>query len=224
MPLRLMIPPPETLEPGPPPRSAEYLRRVDDRLDTLRHLLGEVCPPTKPVLLEVGCGHGHFLTAYAAAHPQTLCLGIDIVRDRIARAMRKRNRSQLLNLLFLVAEAHEFIASLPPGTLFSAIYVLFPDPWPKRRHHKNRLMQSRFLDEIHARAMDQTQLHFRTDHEPYFAATKALIEAHPKWEIINEPWPFELETVFQARAAGYQSLIARPKFSHKAGEKISREG
>lgn len=188
--------------------TAEHLARLAQRRDALRVELAVLFPAPAPFVWEVGCGHGHFLTAYAQAHPQQLCIGVDITVERIARALRKRNRTRLSQLHFLRAEANLFLEALPAGAVFTAIYVLFPDPWPKRRHHKHRLMQPEFLSAIAGRAGKGARLYFRTDHEPYFRAVEASVRQHPQWELKEESWPFEMRTVFQERAPNYHSLIA----------------
>lgn len=176
---------------------------------SLRKVLAELFASTKQATLEIGAGHGHFLTDYAAAHPGEFCVGIDLLKDRVERATRKRDRARLANLAFLQAEAGEFLAELPPAVLFGRIFVLFPDPWPKRRHHKNRLMQADFLARLAERATVGAQLCFRTDDAEYFAAARAEVAAHRDWVLpADGVWPFERVTVFQSRAAGYQSLVA----------------
>jgi tRNA (guanine-N7-)-methyltransferase len=192
-------------------RTQAHLARAEQRKCTLGESLQALIPPGTSLVWEVGCGHGHFLTAYARTHPEDLCVGVDIVRDRIERAARKASRARLPQLHFLIAEAHDFLSMLPAGAEFSSVYVLFPDPWPKRRHHKNRLMQAAFLEKLAERAGERTRLYFRTDFAPYFAEVAAIVRAHSRWESIDEPWPFEAETVFQARAATYFSLVARKK-------------
>jgi tRNA (guanine-N7-)-methyltransferase len=159
-------------------------------------------------VLEIGAGHGHFLTAYAAAHPERTCVGLDIIAERVERANRKKNRARLDNLHFLHASAEDFLASLPENVRFADVFVLFPDPWPKRRHHKNRLMQADFLSQIAAKAGQGLRLYFRTDDTDYFAAARAVVMEHPAWQVLDAPWAFEYETVFQERAPGYQSLVA----------------
>jgi tRNA (guanine-N7-)-methyltransferase len=157
----------------------------------------------------VGCGHGHFLTAYAAAHPQQSCIGIDIASDRIGRAERKRTRARLANLHFVRADAEDFLAAMPTGARFTAIFILFPDPWPKRRHHKHRVMTAGFLSAAAAAAGQGTGLFFRTDHEPYYLEAAAEVRSHRDWEE-SDPgaWPFEEATVFQRRAERHFSLVA----------------
>src|SRR5580704_10868609 len=189
--------------------SPAHLALIAQRRADLCAVLARVLPPAARLVGELGSGHGHFLTAYAAAHPGELCLGIDLIGERIARATRKRDRAKLPNLHFFQADAHDFLAALPVGSTFSAIVMLFSDPWPKRRHHKNRLLQPAFLDALAARAGQGTRLYVRTDHRGYFAHAKTVLSAHPAWRIDPvAPWIFETETVFQARAPAYHSLVA----------------
>ena len=91
--------------------------------------------PSK-LTLEIGCGHGHYLAAYAATHPDEFCLGIDIIRDRLERAEKKTRRAKLPNVAFLLTEARMLVENLPKNHVLEHIFVLFPDPWPKRRHNK----------------------------------------------------------------------------------------
>lgn len=175
-------------------------------------------PSGSRFIWEIGCGHGHFLTAYAQAHPAETCIGVDIVSERIERALRKRDRAKLANLHFIHAEARLFLETLPADATFSRLFILFPDPWPKLRHHKHRIMQPDFLADAAKRAGQGARLYFRTDFTPYYDDTKAVFSAHPAWTLVNdsdpsasgyEPWPFEQETVFQSRAPTFHSLIAR---------------
>lgn len=155
------------------------------------------------------CGHGHFLTGYADAHPESFCVGVDLIGDRIERGLRKRSRAELDNLHFIRGEATMFLEQLPEWVQLESVFVLFPDPWPKKRHHKNRIMQAGFLSDVAKRCAPGAALHFRTDFAPYFEATLEVVRAHPDWELRTElAWPFELETVFQQRADSFQSMIA----------------
>ncbi len=171
-------------------------------------LAAKVADWTGPVTLEIGCGHGHFMAAYAAAHPDERCLAIDIIVDRLERAQRKTDRAGLTNVAFLRAEAGLFIDHLPAALQLQRVFVLFPDPWPKRRHHKNRLLQADFLHRLAERCNAYARLGFRTDHAPYFEEVVALLAEHPDWHLIDEPWRFEQATVFQNRAPAFQSCQA----------------
>jgi tRNA (guanine-N7-)-methyltransferase len=193
----------------PSPPSPTHLAAKQSRIASLRKQLEEQLAGRSAITLEIGSGHGHFLTGYAAARPDRFCVGIDIILDRWERSERKRGRAGLENLTFLRAEAREFVEALPPGVLLTEIFILFPDPWPKRRHHKNRIIQSEFLTTLALRCEAGSSLYFRTDHDEYFAAAREVIRSHAHWEIQpGAPWPFELPTVFQTRAPAYQSLVA----------------
>jgi tRNA (guanine-N7-)-methyltransferase len=192
-----------------PNRLSEHSAHVDQRRERLGIALRKLIVPDMRFVWEVGSGHGHFLAAYASAHPQVPCIGIDIASDRIARADRKRDRGRIKNLNFVLANADDFLAVMPEPAQFSAVFLLFPDPWPKRRHHKNRVMTTSFLSAIAARAGQGTGLFFRTDHKPYFRDGSVAIRAHPDWDESDPAsWPFEEPTVFQKRAARHFTLVA----------------
>ncbi|MEY4489184.1 MAG: hypothetical protein RIQ79_1692 [Verrucomicrobiota bacterium] len=186
-----------------------YNTILDQRLSELK---GDVFPRLQGhahLTLEIGSGHGHFLTAYAEAHPDEFCVGVDLIADRLRRAERKSDRTGSGNILWVQAEAGLLVEAMPADCVLSRIFVLFPDPWPKRRHWKNRLIQTAFLDALAAKSRPGAQLFFRTDHTEYFSYARDVILAHPLWRVDEEvKWPFELVTVFQQRADQYQSLIA----------------
>ncbi len=188
----------------------EYVELRAQRLRDLGEKLTAILPRAGAFTWEVGCGHGHFLTAYAAAHPQKCCIGIDIVSERIERAERKRHRAGHENLHFVLAEARLFLEALPAAASIDATFILFPDPWPKLRHHKHRILQPAFLASLSSRMGQGGRLYFRTDHTPYFESARAALEQHPDWKMVDETWPFEYETIFQQRAASFHSLIAQP--------------
>jgi tRNA (guanine-N7-)-methyltransferase len=128
---------------------------------------------------------------------------------RIERALRKRDRAQLPNLHFVHGEARLFLESLPPAAEISTVFILFPDPWPKLRHHKHRILQPEFLNALAGRTGQETRLYFRTDFMPYFTDTVDVLQQHAEWQIAEEAWPFEHESVFQSRAEDYHSVVAR---------------
>jgi tRNA (guanine-N7-)-methyltransferase len=189
--------------------SSEYPAIIEQRRQELRTELGRILPANASFTWEVGSGHGHFLTAYARAHPEKLCIGIDLVSERVGRATRKRERAQLENLHFLRGDARLFLEALPPGAQLAEVFILFPDPWPKLRHHKHRILQPEFLVALAGHASRGCALYFRTDYRPYFDRACATIRASVHWEIQETPWPFEFETVFQSRATRHDSMIAR---------------
>jgi tRNA (guanine-N7-)-methyltransferase len=138
-----------------------------------------------------------------------------LVGERIERSERKRERAQLPNLHFIRAEARFFLDTLPAEARLTEVFILFPDPWPKARHHKHRILQPSFLTAVAARAEPGCRLYFRTDFDAYYSEAAATVQESAEWERVEGPWPFEFETVFQSRAESHQSIIAqlRPRHS-----------
>lgn len=202
----------------------KYLSIIEQRKSALLAQLDAVLPASREFVWEVGSGHGHFLTAYAAAHPDRVCVGIDLVGERIERGLKKRDRAKLPNLHFIQAEARLFLDVLPQDVRTSAIFILFPDPWPKLRHNKHRILQSSFLANAATHAAAGCPLYFRTDFLPYFEAAKETLAADPHWKMTEDPWPFEFKTVFQERAPQYYSLVARCQPSAKPAKVAAAGG
>jgi len=193
-----------------PNKFPDYQALVARRREALRQELPALVESGGVFTLEIGSGHGHYLAAYAAAHPAELCIGVDLSPERVARAVRKQVRARLANLHFLLADADDFLASLPADRRIASILVLFPDPWPKRRHHKNRLIRPSFLTAVASFARPGTPFYFRTDHEPYFTEARAEFASHSDWEIsADSALPFEEATVFEKRAPQHFTLVAR---------------
>lgn len=183
--------------------------RVQERTQALKDVCAAVFAGKGDVTLEIGCGHGHFLNAYADVHPEEFCVGIDIIGERIYKSKRKQERAERENIAFVKSEAVEFLEALPEGVRIKNIFILFPDPWPKRRHFHRRLMQASFLTLLCKAAAPDARLYFRTDHKEYFRWALSKVSNHPDWQLVADvPWPFEHETFFQNLAEGYQSLVA----------------
>ncbi|EDY84211.1 Putative methyltransferase superfamily [Verrucomicrobiia bacterium DG1235] len=178
------------------------------RRNDLEEKLAELFPCETKLSLEIGCGHGHWLVDYAAGHPEKSCLGVDLIQDRVSRAGRKRDRAKLGNVQFVKGEAFEVIDLLPAHVRLSEVFILFPDPWPKKRHWKNRIFRHAFLSELAKRCDSGVRCHFRTDYEPYFEWATEVVAEEALWRRDEEiDWPFEKETVFQRRADSFQSMI-----------------
>lgn len=197
------------------PLDADIQARLDaacaERQASLREVLDARFGGERSFVLEIGCGHGRWLTGYATAFPERICVGIDLVTKRIQLGEKKQQRRELDNLLFMKAECAEFLGALQPRWQLDDCFMLFPDPWPKKRHHKKRMVQDRFLALLKTVMSDGGRFHFRTDHEEYFAWTEDKVRAHEDWELDPAAaWPFEHSTFFQDMMPHYQSLIARP--------------
>lgn len=166
-----------------------------------------------PLELDVGCGKGRFLLARAASHPNTNFLGIDRKLRRIRKIDRKGQRKGLNNLRLLRLDACYAVAHLIPADSVSAMYVFFPDPWPKGRHQRNRLFGPEFLNAASRVLKTDGVLHFATDHLPYFEQVRALMVEDARFEetapFVPEPseqTDFELRFI-ETKPIGRASFI-----------------
>ncbi len=127
-----------------------------------------------PVEMEIGSGKGTFLMAAAAAFPDRNFLGIEWAKAYCDFAADRVRRHQLTNARMVRADANWWIRAHVPDQSISALHVYFPDPWPKKRHHKRRLIQTPFLQQA-ARILTSTGiLRIVTDHAEYFEHIRAV--------------------------------------------------
>ena len=171
-----------------------------------------------PQLLEVdlGCGKGRFLLARAAAHPEISFLGLDRQTRRLAKVERKAQRAQLANIRLLYAEAAYAVVHLLPRGSVAAYYIFFPDPWPKRRHHRRRLFDAAFLDALNTTLLPGGCIHLATDHLDYFESIRRLLagdarlgEIEPFVTSAEERTDFELIFLQQNKPIGRCSFAKR---------------
>ena len=138
------------------------------------------------VELEVGSGGGTFLAAYGAAHRDTLVIGTEIKLERCRKAARKLDRAGADNGVIVRARAEEVLARLAPGTL-AAVHVYFPDPWPKRRHRRRRLLRKGMVDDLARLLRPGGCLYLVTDFFDYYLQAVVLILLQPELELDRDP-------------------------------------
>jgi tRNA (guanine-N7-)-methyltransferase len=175
--------------------------------------LSALFPNPAPLEVDIGCGKGRFLIAWAKAHPGVNFLGIDRMAGRMAKLEKRAIRNQLFNIRLIHAEAAEAIGSLLPAESVSTFYLFFPDPWPKRRHHRRRLCTPAFLDSLHAMLQSGGQVHTATDHLEYAAQIRKLVEADTRFAEVPPliPTP-EFQTDFEIIFLKKASQIGRFSF------------
>lgn len=143
-----------------------------------------------PCTLEIGFGNGENLLALAHAHAERDYLGIEVHRPGVGRLLLALEERQLANVRVICHDAVEVLErQIAPASL-AEILVLFPDPWPKKRHHKRRLIQAPFT-ELLARALEPGgRLHVATDWQPYALEMLAVLEAAPGLRNLAGPGGF----------------------------------
>jgi tRNA (guanine-N7-)-methyltransferase len=123
-------------------------------------------PDAEAVWLEIGFGGGEHLAAQAARHPGALFIGAEPFLNGVASALRHVDEQGLTNARLVAGDGREVMSRLPDGCL-ARLIVLFPDPWPKTRHHKRRLVQADFLAEAARLLQPAGRFRFATDWADY---------------------------------------------------------
>jgi len=136
--------------------------------------------PGAEAWLEIGFGGGEHLAGQAARRPDVLLLGVEPFVNGVASLLRHVDQHRLANVRILKGDARELVERLPAASL-ERVFVLFPDPWPKTRHRKRRLMQACFVAALARATRPGGRLRFVTDWRDYAAWTLACMLASPDW-------------------------------------------
>jgi tRNA (guanine-N7-)-methyltransferase len=128
---------------------------------------GEVFGRQADTLLEIGFGMGHSIIAMAEANPEKNFLGIEVYRPGIGTLLMQLDHLHLTNVRVVCADAAVALPNCVPNASLAGIHIFFPDPWPKKRHHKRRLIQSAFIELLTQKLKTGGYLHLATDWEDY---------------------------------------------------------
>ena len=173
---------------------------------------------SRPLEIEVGCGKGQFLTRRAVENPDSDFLGIERMLERVRLFDGKCRRGGINNAKVLRLEALYTFHYLLPAHHARKVYVFFPDPWPKKKHHSHRLFGPLFLNALWKRLEIGGRLEFATDHREYFETVKECFAGDSRFEEVapmdrpKEVWT-EFETMFRSQglpiySAAWRSLEA----------------
>ena len=170
----------------------ESLRIIpDDWLNPLP--LGTIFDPAKPLEIDLGCGKGRFLLARAEHHPEVQFFGIDRMLRRIRKIDNRARRLKLDNIRLLRLEGYYAVSYLIPPTAIDTYYIFFPDPWPKHRHHANRLFNEKFIEALHRTLKPGGHVHVATDHLPYFEIIREALGNDARFTAVEPFVPDESE-------------------------------
>jgi tRNA (guanine-N7-)-methyltransferase len=159
--------------PGPPQRrhvpfpAIVELSAITEPLD-LQKIFGR----RAPLDVDLGCGDGSLLCALAQRLPAKNFLGVERLLGRINSTVHKIDKLKIDNARVLRTETSYAVRSLLPRESVETFYLLFPDPWPKRRHQRRRVVTEEFLDAIHAALTPRGTFHVATDQRDYFEQIK----------------------------------------------------
>lgn len=129
--------------------------------------LGQIYHNDRPVILEIGFGMGHSLLAQAEAQPDLNFLGIEVHQAGIGSVISGIQAKQLTNIRLIDHDAVEIIKTHLQDDSLQGVQIYFPDPWPKKRHHKRRLVQSSFIELLKPKLRANGFIHCATDWQAY---------------------------------------------------------
>ena len=173
--------------------------------------LAELFEKPQPLEVELGCGDASFLVEYARRNPEINFVGVERLLGRISKLDKKGRRAGLQNLRGVRIESSYFLQFLLPAKSVSALHIYFPDPWPKKRHRKNRLINENFPALARAALAPGGIVYLRTDDADYFSQMTEVFGADKNFEKMETPVELaELLTDFERdfNARGIKTLRA----------------
>jgi len=149
--------------------------------------VGGLFPQTQPLEVELGCGDASFLLEYARRHPQTNFIGVERLLGRLQKLDRKGRRLGLQNLRGVRIESAYFLQYLLPAHVAAALHIYFPDPWPKKKHRKNRLINEAFPALARNTLASGGTVYLRTDDLDYFQQMNEVFDAAKEFVQVETP-------------------------------------
>ena len=195
-----------------------------EELDDLLLLLDEDCEEpllewaavfgnAQPVEIEIGVGKGRFLIDAAQKNDQINYLGIEWAAKYLRIAQARSQKRQLQNVRFARVDAREFVEFFVPSASVQAYHIYFPDPWPKKRHHKRRLFNAEFLADVERTLQEGGLLWLATDHGEYFEVVEEVLAASKCLAEVAVEWP-GVKTNYE------EKYVTKGKFIHR---KVARK-
>ena len=179
--------------------------------------------PVEAVWLELGFGAGEHLAAQAAAQPRRGVIGCEVFENGIVKLLAEVKRRGLANVRLFIDDARLLVAALADASL-ERVFILFPDPWPKQRHHKRRLVSAAMLDALARVLCDGGELRLATDDTEYLRFMLDGATAHRDFEwLARRPrdwrerpvdWPatrYEQKAVAAGRRSTFLRFRRRPR-------------
>ena len=179
--------------------------------------------PPAEIWLEIGFGAGDHLAEQAAAHPDVGFLGAEVFENGVVKLLAELQRGELGNIRIFVDDARLLLTALPDAGL-GRVFILFPDPWPKLRHHKRRMVSPSTLDQLARVMKDGAELRLATDDIGYLRAMLELVPSHPAfawqargpadWLRRAADWPatrYEAKAVAAARIPHFLRCTRKPR-------------
>jgi tRNA (guanine-N7-)-methyltransferase len=163
---------------------------------------------THPVEIEIGIGKGRFLIEAAQNNLQVNYIGVERAAKYLRIAQARSLKRNLENIRLILVSAQDFLEFFVPTESVRAIHLYFPDPWPKKRHHKRRLFNVSFIKEVERILEPGGRLWLATDHEDYFAAMLEVLDGSTCLSEIEVEWP-GVKTNYEEKYISQGKIIHR---------------
>jgi tRNA (guanine-N7-)-methyltransferase len=174
---------------------------------------GDVGAPL-PLVVELGFGRGEFLLGLASAAPRSAHVGVEVSYRRTLKMARRLARSELRNVRLVQGLAQQVVQEVLADASVACFWINFPDPWPKKRHAKRRLLQPEFAALLARRLVPGGELRVATDDPDYALWIDAALRAQPVLENLHAPAPFAPEEADRAPTAYEQEWRAQGRALH----------
>tara|TARA_B100001769_G_scaffold238459_1_gene204334 strand:- start:307 stop:972 length:666 start_codon:yes stop_codon:yes gene_type:complete len=140
----------------------------------------------QPSALDIGFGAGETTACMARRNPEMLVLGAEVYLAGIGSLLNKADTESLENIKILNADIAPFLEEKVANNCFDLILMFYPDPWPKRKHHKRRLFQKDFVNLVNKKLKPNGIFYFKTDWSHYFDHAKKLLLHNPAWKVLEK--------------------------------------
>lgn len=182
------------------------LRTILEPLD-----LAELFPQVQPLEVELGCGDASFLVEYARRNPQINFIGVERLLGRLQKLDRKGRRIGLVNARGVRIESSYFLQYLLPPRCAGALHIYFPDPWPKKKHWRHRLINEAFPARARAALLPGGTVYLRTDDADYFQQMTEVFAAAKEFVAVETPAALaevatDFEREFNAQGIGTRKV------------------
>ena len=164
---------------------ASLLVELDSIVEPL--VLAQLFSQSQPLEIELGCGDASFLVEYARRNPGRNLIGVERLLGRIQKLDRKGRRAGLANLRGVRIESSYFLQYLLPPHAATALHVYFPDPWPKKKHRRHRLINEQFPGLARAALAPGGVVYLRTDDADYFQQMNDVFGASKEYSTVETP-------------------------------------
>ena len=174
------------------PRRGRYSHEQVAAIGTSPFLvpLGETVPlqryfESRPVVLEIGFGMGDATLEQAQRHPAVGILAIDVHTPGVGKLLAGLAQHDITNVRVVEGDAMQLLHDVLPDTVLLGVRAFFPDPWPKKKHHKRRILNAENLDVIARKLQPHGFLHFATDWQDYAETAKAALDQHAAFTVVE---------------------------------------